>query len=1494
MVKNSVSLIGKRCIQSIGFAMLLCPCLVFGQTTYFSRATGNWNSPSSWSTVGFGSPVNTGTFPGAGDIANIGGGFGITATVDAICATVSVGDNSFLQIKRSFTVSGQTIIGGGSSGGIFIISAAGTKNFGGLVTINSGGTWRNDYVNENVAFQGGITNNGTFISGTGNYTFNTNNQNLTGNISIDNVIVSGVVITNSNTLTVGSSMSGTGQLTQGNNATLNLPGAITISGLNATALGNTVNYNGAAQSVKNVNYHHLTLAGTGTKTLQAGTTNISGNLTLSGTASSSAVVNLTLGGSLVIGAGTSFNAGAFSHDIAGNIQNNGTLNSSSSTFRLNGGVQSITGSGVTFNNLRLTGGVKTLGVNTNVTVVFTIDNGASANLSNANVYNTSTLVLGGAVRPAGTWGSTSSLALNQNDIFFSGNGFVTVAAGNLSYYSIASGSWSDPNTWSNSGFGGGPAASTPAAGDFVFIGGGRTVNVTGSESCDRVTFDAGTSVTNTLAIGSGNSLTVNGQIIIPRTVTSGANVLSVGAGSLTSQSLSFTNTASGAAHRMTISTGTATITGDVTGIGASSSIIFSGAGLLRLGGTLFSSTNGTLTTVGGSTVEYLGSNQTIQAHGYGNLVLSGNGNCPLAATSTIAGNLAVGSGVNFIVGGVTLTVSGNSSVSGTLSITNAAGNKTFNGMLTVNSGGSWANNTVSENVTFNGGITNNGSFNAGSGVYTFDTNSQTLNGTFSISRVSVNGVGVTLTNNNNLTVGTSLQGTGGLIQASNATLAIGGSSSISNLNATASGNTVNYSGGAQAVISGNYHHLTLSGSGVKTLQTGTTSIAGNLTLTGSVSTTAVAGLAVGGSISIGSGSSFSAGTFSHSVSGDWTNNGTFIGSSSTIDLNGGNQNVTGGATSFNNLTLSGSGTKTFASGTVSVGGNLTLSGTASLVNGSGFTTVGSVTIGAGTTFNAGSFSYNVGGNWANNGNFNEGTSTINFNGPGNQDISGFSRFNNVSINSAGTVALLSSQELAGNLSLGAVASFNAGSALLTMLSMSDTQSASIGEIQSGATFNGTIIAQRFMGAEGEFNRYVSSPVTGALLSDLASNFSLVNDKGQYYDESVAGNSSKGYLPRGLSSVLQSGRGYLVKPTAAFAYGDIIWDVTGPLSIGFNQQDVDLNPTYTNHGLPNHDGWNLLGNPYPSAVVWDGSASWDIQDIEPIVYVPDVANPEYYISYDYSTGLGVPGLGTLAGGVIAMGQAFWVKAQGPGLNPSLVIHESAKTSSSGEFYRRRQFDNTGLSVALSDNVGKDVSWLMTKADASVGYDPKYDRSKLEAPAIAVAFLADGKKLANSTIPSISENIEIPLYVFVRDAGEFILSFESIGQLPEFDELFIIDKELQAVHKLSEGGYSFTASGRLESYDRFVISRLNDSSLEQVVLNVFPNPVQDLLTIETYAHDDLTCSIIDATGVVIRTGRLTISSPGVRSIRFDVSDIPPGIYFVKTHVGGKSLTKKIVKR
>ncbi|MGB4848502.1 MAG: hypothetical protein WBP41_11320, partial [Saprospiraceae bacterium] len=166
--------------------------------------------------------------------------------------------------------------------------------------------------------------------------------------------------------------------------------------------------------------------------------------------------------------------------------------------------------------------------------------------------------------------------------------------------------------------------------------------------------------------------------------------------------------------------------------------------------------------------------------------------------------------------------------------------------------------------------------------------------------------------------------------------------------------------GAANISTSNFNNVTFSGAGIKTAM-GILTIAGNVNIS----------------------NNFTAGSFTHSVGGNWTRTGTFTATGSTIDFNGSTAgNI--GTSNFNNITLSGAGTKT-ATGALTITGNVVIS----------------------NNFTGHSSTLTLSGNWTNNGTFTTGGGTIIFSGTTSKAISGTSEttFNNLTIsNTAGVTA----------------------------------------------------------------------------------------------------------------------------------------------------------------------------------------------------------------------------------------------------------------------------------------------------------------------------------------------------------------------------------------------------------------------------------------------------------------------------------------------------------
>jgi hypothetical protein len=550
---------------------------------------------------------------------------------------------------------------------------------------------------------------------------------------------------------------------------------------------------------------------------------------------------------------------------------------------------------------------------------------------------------------------------------------VSSNASAATFTSSGSGNWNVSGTWGGAGI--------PAAGDNAVISAGHTVSLVGATTITGLTVNA----TGVLATGA-NTLGVSGNLIVNGTISgtgaptlSGAATTIDGTGSITNTgilTISAAHTILSTANltfagRIAISgaiivtnngTVTSTAATGMTGSVAGSAWTQGTTGVLNILGPVLAT--GTLTaSANGNTVNYNGAAQTLKGTAtYHHLTLSGSGIKTLSATTTaingnltmsgtatsttvvgvtVGGNLNVGTGTTFTAAGFALTVSGTTSVTGTLTISSATGAKAFNGDVTVNVGGIWNNNTANAALTLPGSISNSGSFNAGSGVHTLSGASKTISGTFTIPSVTVTG---TYQNNGSLTVTTALAGAGTLTNGAAGSLFIGftGAVGLTNLTATAVGNTVNYNfAGTQTIKATTYHHLTLSSSSAKT---------------------AAGGLTVNGDFTISGTATFAGGTsLTHTFLGNWIVNTTaatpfsfttastlnfntpgtpagtsFSGTSAaTLGFNTVNLNNTSGFSSSENFSIS---------GTLTVAANVTFTPSAAVVVSGTGTLTGSGTV----------------------------------------------------------------------------------------------------------------------------------------------------------------------------------------------------------------------------------------------------------------------------------------------------------------------------------------------------------------------------------------------------------------------------------------------------------------------------------------------------------------------------------------------------------------------
>ena len=396
------------------------------------------------------------------------------------------------------------------------------------------------------------------------------------------------------------------------------------------------------------------------------------------------------------------------------------------------------------------------------------------------------------------------------------------------------GSWTTSSYWTNG---------VPATGDDVIINSDQSGAIT---SVPAITL---------------NSLTINGDCLFNGSP-SGALVTVTGSFTLGSGNTLTTGNTSGSINFELDATATGNIAGTFTQYEYSSSY---NRYFYCYGDLTITSTG----VINGSADFILYSGATLHIANTAGITISGSS----GAIQT--GSRTYNSGGNYEYNGTAAQVTGNGLTQNTpanLTISNGAGvalsaTTVISGSLTINSGA--VLNTNNNSLTLSGNLTNDGAFNAGSSTIVFSgTSAQSIDGFTTAGTVistktgntatfqgNVNGGGLTINGSGGtLNLGSglthtftgNLTRTTGTLNGGSSLLRIGGNSS-GNSTFTANTGTVEWNAaGPQTIAAVAYNNLILSGSGAKTIATGT-SVTGNLSISG-----ATASINNGLNISVGS------------------------------------------------------------------------------------------------------------------------------------------------------------------------------------------------------------------------------------------------------------------------------------------------------------------------------------------------------------------------------------------------------------------------------------------------------------------------------------------------------------------------------------------------------------------------------------------------------------------------------------------------------------------
>ncbi|MBK7149545.1 MAG: hypothetical protein IPH78_12200 [Bacteroidetes bacterium] len=316
--------------------------------------------------------------------------------------------------------------------------------------------------------------------------------------------------------------------------------------------------------------------------------------------------------------------------------------------------------------------------------------------------------------------------------------------------------------------------------------------------------------------------------------------------------------------------------------------------------------------------------------------------------------------------------------------------------------------------------------------------------------------------------------------------------------------------------------------------------------------------------------------------------------------------------------------------------------------------------------------------------------------------------------------------------------------------------------------SGTFTVEKTITNPADGYRDISSPVA-TTVADLADDFTVFGQNGvdcwysynpypnvQVYDEAYknnlstpSGNFFTGWISRtGLGNNLNPMQGVAIR---TYVSAPFTLDFTGTPNNGPYSRAI----TNTTSGTPLQDGWNFVGNPYPSNIDWQVAAALN-PDITGVYYVFNTTG-EYTGNWGTSNGVTSTGLGGISQ-YIASGQGFFVKATGSG---NFQLDNTVRTTAAANFYKTTVLDNE-IRLELTGQGNMDEIVAYTDPAATWSEDNRIDAMKIPAGStVYLSYKQLGKEYAINAINDINETTELPLVIWTQDTGSYTLEATALN-------------------------------------------------------------------------------------------------------------------------------------
>lgn len=490
----------------------------------------------------------------------------------------------------------------------------------------------------------------------------------------------------------------------------------------------------------------------------------------------------------------------------------------------------------------------------------------------------------------------------------------------------------------------------------------------------------------------------------------------------------------------------------------------------------------------------------------------------------------------------------------------------------------------------------------------------------------------------------------------------------------------------------------------------------------------------------------------------------------------------------------------------------------------------------------------------------------------------------LTLNGTNSATLSNSLTTTTNLTVGAGATLNVPAGKQLTVSSSFVNNGTI-NLASDATGTATILTPATITGSGTStvqqylttgrNWYVSCPVTSSASSVLSLGTSVVS-----YNEANA--------TWDTQTTLTPGIGYISVATTGTA---------APVTFSGTLNNGNIPPVaLTRTTGQTKEGFNLVGNPYPSYLVWSEATATAANTLTTIWYRTKDAGVYTFYTYNPVTDLAAPSTAGITAYIPPM-QAFWVRVNAGGgtlqFTNAMRAHADAGTNLLKAKSSTKSTQQV-LRLQVSNGTNSDEAIVVFNPNASNSLDnydsPKMSNANALVPEIFTT--VDASEMVINGLNSTETVSVLPLGFRTGETNNFMIKATQTSNFASDMRIILKDNVLKTEQDITDGtAYSFSSSAT-NSTTRFAVVFKSGAVATSVENKALSN-----LAIYRNANNQICVSTPDrlignsAVTVFNAIGQLVQNVP-VQSTNIALSNIASGVYVVVFKSDAGTVSRKIV--